>query len=364
MNSPEPPQLDPFNVIRGAVAEVVLQSGELSDIPLDCSRPDAYRQAVEQQLQGELRPRVDQWIRECLPDEAFRTLHALVTRYNEFLVRHAGERITDMEFYAGRPPLHPFDAITHCMPLEPDVQRAVAMGDFDRVAELGGPSASLDAVRSTYIRMLADTRIGLSLICMPSAADWGSPNNVHWQHVGRTQLQLLPFAYRHSEEFVAKHMVKSSVTDLPTHSLSEQLPIPRNAERLFLSSVIERDRFVSHIAAMRRRAERVLEEYREHLAADAKRSGLGRIILSYACPFPTEDCRTLARMLRQEQCLKQAEALVQRIHEAWQQALQLEGQPTAEQIRQSYMAVYSQLRAFSDLLERLAEQIFGGYEGK
>ncbi len=364
MNSPEPPQLDPFQVVRGAVAEAVLQSGGLPEVPFDRRNPDAYLPAVELHLQTELRPRVERWIRDCMPDETFRTMHGLVGRYNELLARHAGERMTNSDFYPGRPPMDPFDAMQHVIHMDDDVRRAATLGEYGRVAELGGPAASLDAVRAVYIRMLTDTRIGLSQICMPTAKDWGTEHNLHWQRIGHTQLQLLPFAYRHMEEFVARHMVQGPVTDLPTHSIHDRPPVPESSSTLLRDSFLERDRFVGQIAAMRRRAERVLEEYREHIATDAKRTGLGRVIMSYACPFPVDDCRTLARMLRQEQCLDAAETRVRAIHEGWRQALQLQAQPHAEQVRQSYMAVYSQLRPFSDLLERLCETIFDGYEGK
>lgn len=362
MNSPEPPQLDPFNVIRGAVAEVVLQSGELPDIPFDCSHPDAYRQAVEQQVQGELRPRVDQWIRECLPDEAFRTLHALVTRYNEFLVRHAGERMVNSDFYPSRPAMNPFEAMENSVPYDEDVAAAMMSGDMALASE-HGPATALDFVRMTYLKMLHETRTGLAQVYTP-IADWRSERSAHWRRVGESHFQLLPFAYRHAEEFVALHAVAGRVTDLPTHSANDRPPLSPLALSLLRESALEQNRYRSIISQLRRRANRVLEAYAEHRASEAQRSGLGRLVMSYACPFPEEDCKKLQQFVRTEHRFENAEKLAGEIHDAWKQSLALDDRRGENGVRESYVQVHVVLREVGDLVEMLMEKVLDGYEGK
>ncbi|HRH92937.1 MAG TPA: hypothetical protein PKV72_00215 [Candidatus Peribacteria bacterium] len=363
MNSPEPPQLDPFNVIRGAVADAVLQSGELPGVPYDRhADPEVYRRAVADHLQHRLRPRVERYIREELPDETVRVLHALVTRYNEFLHRHAGERMVNSDFYPSRPPMDPFEAMAHPVSYDEDVAASMLSGDMALASE-HGPATALDFVRMTYLKMLQETRAGLAQVCTP-VAGWQSESSAHWRRVGESHFRLLPFVYRNAEEFVALHAVAGRVTDLPTHSANDRPPLSPLALKLLHESALELSRYRGIIAQLRRRANRVLEAYGEHRATEAQRSGLGRLVMSYACPFPEEDCKRLQLFVRTEHRLENAEKLAGEIHAAWQQSLALDDRRGENGVRESYTQVHAALREVGDLVEMLVEKVLDGYEGK
>jgi hypothetical protein len=363
MKTPETPFIDPLHAIRGAAADVVLRDCKLPDVPFDRRNPQAYATAVQAHLETVVRPRVAAWIRECLPDDTVRAAHGLVGRYNEVIRLHPGERIHAADFMLSRPPMDPFEAMAHQVDIDPAAKRAAQLCDTAAIAE-HGPAASLDYARMCYVQMLRETRMALAQMYVPSDDRWReSEDRRHWQRAGQSHLLVLPLVYRNAEEYLAGHMVAGTVPDLATPPFPVAPGIPED-NAAWKESVNEHRRYAGIITTLQRRAERVLDEYREYLRVDAGRGALGRLIASVGNWFPADDCQRLTTMLRKEQRLQKARELADDLHATWQRALEMGAAPVAGQVGESYKTVHRALREFADLVDMLVDRVLGGYEGK
>lgn len=353
-------------MIRGAAAEIVLQSEGLPEVQYDRRRPpQVFRDAVLHHLVEQLQPRVQQWLQQHLSGEmhAVHVLHELVKRYNEVLLFHSSERMTQYEYHATRLPMDGNEALGMQVQLDDMAQQHLLARNFAAIAEQG-PAVSLDAARIAYQHILHDARQSLIRALVPVGAEWNTDQGARNAHSARLLWMLLPFAYRHAEEYVAQHRVAGTTTDMPTLDLqSSPIYSDAAAESLHISEQEYRgytsmlDRLSANVTTVRR-------YLKEHTEADRRRTALGRALSSWLDQFPEAECRAVLAMVDAEHRIDRARQLNSRIHLGWTQVLALEHTAAADEIQVSYRQIDALLVDFPARLGQLVYALDGGYEGK
>lgn len=363
MNTPK--LLEPANVIRGAATEVVLQSEVLPEVPFDLRNPTAYRNAVLNHLVDQVEPSVQDWLKTHLTGErhVVEELHQLVMRYNYVLQFHQGQRMANSEFYPSRLPMDGNEALKVGIHLDGDVQRRLAAQDFEAVS-LDGPDVSLDAARTHYQNVLRSARCALVRALVPAGSAWNTDQGARDAHSARLLWTLLPFAYRHIEEYVALHHVQGPVTDLQTPERQGFTDHTEQAKALLRVSEQEYDKYNRILDRLAREAKSVRQLYGEHRRTRAQQSHLGRVLSSWIGQFPAEECAAVLEMVDTERRIDRARQMNSRIHLGWSQVLALEHSPSAIDVRSAFAQVDAILIDLPTRLGQLLRQLDGDYEGK